>query len=116
MKKWLFLLCTVACLWACGGDDGKKSTNVCIIVINNMSYNVEEEAYNKLEAYLDYLKTYYSNEDNSEEIIEHLEQLLGEGMNGLLKDDEDVISVSDIEVVLDDIKKQENDIMKKMGK
>ena len=111
MKKWLFLLCTVACLWACGGDDGKKSTNVCIIVINNMSYNVEEEAYNKLEAYLDYLKTYYSNEDNSEEIIEHLEQLLGEGMNDLLKDDEDVISVSDIEIVIDDIKKQENDII-----
>lgn len=25
MKKWLFLLCTVACLWACGGDDEKKS-------------------------------------------------------------------------------------------
>lgn len=111
MKKWLLLLCTVTCLWACGGDDIDRRVNVYTIIINNISYNIEEEAFDKLDAYLKYLETYYSNEENSETIINNLEELLGEGMNNLLEDEEDAITVSDIEVVIDDIKKQENSII-----
>lgn len=103
MKR-LFLLLFISLILGCNNDTPK--TNIHVLVINNVSYNLTEEAYNSLNAYLEYLKEYYSSEDNSEEIINTLSTKIAEELNQKLQDENDAVTQSELETIIEGIKQQ----------
>lgn len=99
MKKYLLLLALPFFLLGCNDDEDSKN----IIILDGISYNLTEEAYTNLSEYLDYLLAYYANENDIETIVYDIKALIADGFDKKLKDENDIITKNDVEVVIKEI-------------
>ena len=103
MKK-ICLLLFIFLFLGCNNDTPK--TIIHVIVINNVSYNLTEEAFDCLSSYLEYLEEYYSNEEKSEEIINVLSTKIAEKLSQKLNSEEDVVNQKELESIIEGIKQE----------
>ena len=103
MKKILLLL-FISLFLGCNNDT--PQTVVRVIVINNVSYNLTEEAFDCLSAYLKYLEEYYSSEANSGEAINVLTTKIAAGLSQKLNGEEDAVNQNELESIIEGIKQE----------
>ena len=102
MKKLLFIF-AVLFLCGCESKTPEKPVTQVVFIINNVSYNLTEEAYNNIIAYLEYLSEYYSNEGQSDEMVETVTNLIADGFAD--RAGEEVINLQDVETIIDETQK-----------
>ncbi len=69
--------------------------------IGGFVFSIDEDAFNKLDKYLNELKRHLKNNPGSTEIIEDIEGRIAELFKENLKDRKEVISLDDVEKVID---------------
>jgi len=74
----------------------KKSFNISL---SGIAFNIEEDAYNHLEDYLNSIKSYYASEDG-EEILSDIEASLAEKFSDKINPGKQVITLSDVEEII----------------
>ncbi|HYW95197.1 MAG TPA: PspC domain-containing protein [Bacteroidales bacterium] len=70
------------------------------INLSGQIFHIDEDAYEKLKIYLDRISSHFSNIEESKEIIADIENRIAEIFNERLKDNSQVITVSDVEEVI----------------
>jgi phage shock protein PspC (stress-responsive transcriptional regulator) len=73
---------------------------VVTIHLDGIAYQLEESAYNALQAYLDDAKAKLANNPDKEEIVSDLEQAIGAKLSAHLSANKNVLTQSDIDEVL----------------
>jgi phage shock protein PspC (stress-responsive transcriptional regulator) len=71
------------------------------INISGIIINIDEDAYDKLEKWLNQISDKYKNEEGGDEIINDIESRVGELLSLGLKNEKKVISIDDIEKVIE---------------
>lgn len=67
------------------------------------TFQVEEEAYQALQAYLDRARARLSRDPDHDEVLRDLEQSIGEKLGKSLRGDDRVVSRKEVDVVLEEI-------------
>jgi phage shock protein PspC (stress-responsive transcriptional regulator) len=67
------------------------------------TFQLEEDAYRALQAYLDRARARLSRDPDHEEVLRDLEQSIGEKLSKSLRGDDRVVSRKEVEVVLEEI-------------
>lgn len=67
------------------------------------TFQVEEEAYKALQAYLDRARARLSRDPDHDEVLRDLEQSIGEKLSKSLRGDDRVVSRKEVDVVLEEI-------------
>ena len=75
-----------------------KATNIHLA---QTLYSIDEIAYNRLKKYLDQLERLFKNTEGAKDILEDIEARIAELFTDLKKDERYVISVEDVEKVID---------------
>ncbi|MCF8303622.1 MAG: PspC domain-containing protein [Bacteroidales bacterium] len=75
----------------------KKSFN---INISGVIFHIDEDAYEKLNQYIERLKQHFAGEESSEEIVNDIEARIAELLREKLGEDKQVISLDDVEEVI----------------
>lgn len=75
----------------------KKTFN---ININGIIFHIDEDAYQKLNAYLEQLKSHFRNTDGREEIISDIESRIAEILQSKLDDKKQVVGIEDVNEVI----------------
>ncbi len=70
------------------------------INISGIIFHIEEDAFDKLKAYLDSINRYFSTFDDSQEIIADIEGRIAEIFLSKLSEDKQVITTDDVEVLI----------------
>ncbi len=71
------------------------------INLNQRLFDLDADAYSKLKEYLDTLRRYFNNKpDEAEEILQDIEQRIAEILTEKLRGDKQVITLSDIEEII----------------
>ena len=70
---------------------------------HSKAFQLEEEAYKALQAYLERARSRLKRDPDREEVLRDLEQSIGEKLGQSLRPDSRVISRKEIEVVLDEV-------------
>jgi phage shock protein PspC (stress-responsive transcriptional regulator) len=70
---------------------------------HSKAFQLEEEAYQALQAYLERARSRLKRDPDREEVLRDLEQSIGEKLGQSLRSDSRVISRKEIEVVLDEV-------------
>ena len=68
--------------------------------VSGILFNIDEDAYAKLENYLSRLERHFSKSEGSKEIIEDIESGIADMMNSKLNDSKTIINLSDIEEII----------------
>ncbi len=68
--------------------------------ISGQLFNIDEDAYQLLEKYLDSLRSHFKDEEGSKEIIEDIERGISEMMAGLVNANKSVISIEDVDAII----------------
>jgi phage shock protein PspC (stress-responsive transcriptional regulator) len=71
------------------------------INLSGQIFHIDEDAYEKLKSYLDRISSHFSNIEESKEIIADIENRIAEIFREKLRDDSQVITVRDVEEVID---------------
>lgn len=71
------------------------------INISGIVFNIDEDAYEKLNAYLDKLKRHFKGSEGGDEIINDIETRIAEILQGKLSDTKQVISIGDIGEIIE---------------
>ncbi len=75
----------------------KKSIN---ITLNGQIFNIEEDAYEKLESYLDSIKAYYEEPEEEKEILADIESSIAEKLSERLKAGRQAVTREDVEAII----------------
>lgn len=75
----------------------KKSIN---ITLNGLIFSLEEDAYEKLNAYLESIKNFYKGPEEEKEILADIEASIAEKFNERLKGIKQVVTISDVEEII----------------
>lgn len=70
------------------------------INLNGTVFNIEEDAYASLKAYLDSIKSYFENYDDSQEIMSDIEARAAERFNEKLSAAKQVVTLSDVDELM----------------
>lgn len=71
------------------------------ITLNGMVFNIEEDAYDRLNSYLDALKRHFGATDYGKEVVADIESRIGEQFAGKIKDRKtEVVTLAEIEEVI----------------
>lgn len=70
--------------------------------LNRQNFNLDLDAYSKLDAYLSEIKSYFENND-SLEVIDDIESRIAEKFNEILGKTKKVIQIEDVKQVIDDM-------------
>ena len=76
----------------------KKSFN---ININGIIFYIDEDAYEKLNAYLERLKNYFASQEGGDEVINDIEARIAELLRDKLNEQKQVVNDKDIEAVIE---------------
>lgn len=68
--------------------------------VSGMLFNLDEDAYQVLETYLNRLERHFSNTDGSKEIIEDIERGIADMMNSKLINGKTIINIEDITIII----------------
>jgi phage shock protein PspC (stress-responsive transcriptional regulator) len=75
----------------------KKTIN---ITLNGLVFSLEEDAYEKLKAYLDSIEAHYDNKIEAQEIIADIESSIGEKFSEKTSSEREAISAQDVDEVI----------------
>jgi len=75
----------------------KKTIN---ITLNGLVFSLEEDAYEKLKAYLDSIKNYYDSPEEEKEILSDIESSIAEKFSEKLKSKREAVSLADVEEII----------------
>lgn len=103
MRRLLFLF-AILFLWGCNNDSPRQQEVKYVIILDGISYNLTEEAYDNLSVYLEFLSTYYVDESDSEQIVSEIKALISDEFDKKIKNENDVITQDDIEKAIQEIK------------
>lgn len=70
-------------------------------------FHIDEDAYDKLKNYLDTISSHFSNVEESKEIIDDIETRIAELLSEMLKDESQVITISQVNEIIDIMGKPE---------
>lgn len=70
------------------------------INLNGMLFNIDDDAYNRLEEYMKRIEAHFSGQDESKEIMNDIEARIAELLNERLGGSNKVISLNDIEEII----------------
>ena len=71
------------------------------ININGMLFNIDDEAFEKLNAYLKHLKKHFINTDGGEDIVSDIEARIAELFKAQLKELHNIVSLKDVDIVIE---------------
>ena len=90
-----------------------KATNIHLA---QTLFSIDEIAYNRLKKYLDQLERLFKNTEGAKDILEDIEARIAELFTDLKKDERYVISVEDVEKVIDTLGTPEDLAAKMLNK
>lgn len=70
------------------------------ITLAGMIFHIEEDGYHKLQEYLEAIRKYFLEHDNSDEVMEDIETSIAEKFSDLLTKSKQVISSDDVEEII----------------
>ena len=76
--------------------------------IGGRVFHIDEDAYEKLNQYLEQLSEYFSKEEASDEIIQDIENRIAEWMETKISDKKQVVTLDDIEKIIETMGKPED--------
>lgn len=79
-----------------------------IINISGIIFNIDEDAYDKLQVYLDTLKRYFGNKPESSEIVEDIEGRIAELFQPRVSDTKQSINIEDVSEIISILGKPED--------
>lgn len=77
------------------------------INLSGRIFHIDEDAYEKLKNYLDTISSHFSNIEESKEIINDIETRIAELLGEMLKDDSQVITISQVDEIIEIMGKPE---------
>lgn len=75
----------------------KKSLN---ININGIVFHIDEDAYEKLKAYLERLKQHFSQQEGGEEVVNDIEARIAELIRDKLNENKQVVTIEDVDEII----------------
>ena len=70
------------------------------INLNNIVFNIEEDAYDKLKTYLDSIREYFDTYEDSQEILNDIEARAAEQFGGKIGKAKEVVTLADVEELI----------------
>ena len=102
MKKLLLCLLSVCLLCACNEEKDDPVTKIqYIVILDGVSFNIDEEAYLDLTKYFEYLETYYATLENVNEQIDKIKSILEELLSQYITNKDDVIDYEELEKAIE---------------
>ena len=68
--------------------------------INGLIFHIDEDAYDRLQAYMRSIKTHFANQDGTDEITSDIESRIAELMQLLITPQKQVITIEDVESII----------------